>query len=35
MNVIYLLLVLFDVADVVTTHCAHAHVTDKSKQLVL
>lgn len=29
------LLVLFDVADVVTTHCARAHVTDKSEELVL
>lgn len=34
-NTLYLLLVLFDVADVVATHCARAHVADKSKQLVL
>lgn len=35
MNTLYSLLVLFDVADVVTAHCARAHVTDESEQLVL
>lgn len=29
------LLVLLDVADIMTTHCARSHVTDERKQLIL
>ena len=32
---LYSPLVLLDVADIVATHCAGAHVTDERKQLVL
>lgn len=29
------LLVLLDVADIMTTHCARSHVTDERKKLIL
>jgi len=32
---LYSLLVLLDVADIMTTHCARSHVTDERKKLIL